>query len=98
MKRQVCAVFGLLALTISSGICQDFVAPEGVRDVPVTPVQPSEGMSVEGVVAAIFKNPQPLQLINPLAPASEGNGEAFVSRDPNDPGKPKGIIVFGIEW
>jgi hypothetical protein len=37
---------------------------------------------------------QPIQLINPVAPARFGSGQERVSHDPKDPGKPKGIVLF----
>lgn len=98
MKGSILGSVGSLLIVVGALHGQDFVAPDAPSDLPVTPVRPDEPLAIEGVVAAIFKNPQPLQLINPLAPASEGNGEAFVSRNPDDPEKPKGIIFFGIEW
>jgi hypothetical protein len=36
----------------------------------------------------------PIQLINPAAPARYGNAQEHVSHDPKDPGKPKGIVLF----
>ena len=39
----------------------------------------------------------PLELINPLAPAKYV-GTEDVSWDPDNPEKPKGIILLGIQW
>ncbi|MEO7168385.1 MAG: hypothetical protein ABI787_03600 [Spartobacteria bacterium] len=49
---------------------------------------------IEGVAQAIIRHGQPLQMINPAAPARYGNAQDRVSHDPNDPGKPKGIVLF----
>ena len=48
----------------------------------------------EGVVQVAIRNGNPVQLINPAAPARYGNAQEHVSHDPNDPGKPKGIVLF----
>jgi hypothetical protein len=48
----------------------------------------------EGAVQIAIRTGQPIQLINPVAPARFGNGQEHVSHDPNDPGKPKGIVLF----
>lgn len=89
-------MFLVAALVSTHG--EDFVAPQDPAETPVIPIPVAPQPSFEGIVAAIFKNRQPWQLINPLAPAEYGDGEAFVSRNPDDPEKPKGFIFFGIEW
>ena len=48
----------------------------------------------EGAVQLAIRTGQPIQLINPLAPARFGNAHERVSHDPKDPGKPKGIVLF----
>ena len=48
----------------------------------------------EGVVQVAIRQGNPMQLINPVAPARYGNGQEHVMHDPNDPGKPKGISLF----
>lgn len=48
----------------------------------------------EGAVQVAIRTRQPIQLINPAAPAEYGNAQERVSHDPNDPGKPKGIVLF----
>ena len=37
---------------------------------------------------------QPIQLINPAAPARFGKAQERVAHDPKDPGKPKGIVIL----
>jgi hypothetical protein len=83
---------------------QDFVAPlESRREVEepapqrvVSPLDPDS--TVEGVVAAAFQMKEPWQLVNPMAAKGYGDGRYMVSWDPNDEGKPKGFIVFGIRF
>ena len=48
----------------------------------------------EGAVQLAIRTGQPIQLINPAAPAEYGNAQDRVSHDPNNPGKPKGIVLF----
>ena len=48
----------------------------------------------EGAVQVALRTGQPIQLINPAAPAQFGTGHEHVSHDPKDPGKPKGIVLF----
>lgn len=48
----------------------------------------------EGAVQVAIRTHQPIQLFNPAAPARFGNAQEHVSHDPNDPGKPKGIVLF----
>ncbi|MEO8044233.1 MAG: hypothetical protein ABI674_04950 [Spartobacteria bacterium] len=52
----------------------------------------------EGAVQVALRTGQPIQLINPTAPAEYGNGHDRVSHDPKDPGKPKGIVLFAWTW
>ena len=95
-----------IALMAGGNVClaQDFVAPlEPRREVEepapqraVSPLDPDS--TVEGVVAAAFQMKEPWQLVNPMAAKGYGDGRYMVSWDPNDEGKPKGFIVFGIRF
>jgi hypothetical protein len=49
---------------------------------------------IEGVVQAAIRHGNPVQMLNPAAPAEYGNARDHVTYDPNDPGKPKGIALF----
>jgi len=96
-------LFLMMAL-VAGGSClaQDFVAPRQPRREiappprSVSPLDPDS--TVEGVVAAAFQTRQPWQLINPLAAKGYGDGRYLTSWDPNDEGKPKGFILFGIRF
>lgn len=83
---------------------QEFVAPQEFQQVPVTPeserLPVAPDPTVEGIVAKIFNVDRPWQLVNPAAPESYGDGRSngTVSRDPNAPGKPKGFILFALDW
>lgn len=85
-------------------LAQDFVAPLETRRELEEPAQPravsplDPDSTVEGVVAAAFQMKEPWQLVNPAAAKGYGDGRYMVSWDPNDEGKPKGFIVFGIRF
>ncbi len=100
MKPSLCVALLLAALPLSA---QEFIVPVPdvipVEPAPVLPPPTREGgVTVEGIVAEIFNTTRPWQLVNPLAPAEYGNGEKTVSRNPDDPEKPKGFILFALEW
>lgn len=98
--------FGLIFIALTTGgvcLAQDFVAPrQPKREIQapqpraVSPLDPDS--TVEGVVAAAFQMQQPWQLVNPVAPKGYGDGRYMVSWDPNDAGKPKGFIIFGVRF
>jgi hypothetical protein len=48
----------------------------------------------EGAVQVALRTGNPIQLINPAAPARYGNAQEHASHDPKDPGNPKGIVLF----
>lgn len=77
-----------------------FVAPRSTSPSVKTTTLPERRapMDIGGIVAQAFNMKQPLQMINPLAPAKYGDGRESVSWDPDKPEKPKGIILFGIQW
>lgn len=76
-----------------------FVAPKPAKPkIDTTPVAKPSAYDVNGVVQQAFKMKKPLELINPLAPAGYGDGSEDISWDPDNPEKPKGIIILGIQW
>ena len=101
MRSSLLIAAGLLV----AGYClaQDFVAPRQPRRAveepaprAVSPLDPDS--TVEGVVAAAFQMKEPWQLVNPAAAKGYGDGRYLVSWDPNDEGKPKGFILFGVRF
>jgi hypothetical protein len=58
------------------------------------PPQAAPLVPTEGVVQTVIRNGHPVQLLNPAAPARYGSGHEHVAHDPQDPGKPKGIVLF----
>jgi len=94
-------VLGVAGLMAVQGVDaqEEFIAPLP-DEVPTRPIRenPTPPPTIEGIVAEVFKEGQPWQLVNPVAPASYGNGRNTISWDPNDAGKPKGFILFGIAF
>jgi hypothetical protein len=96
---KVVVVFASLLLVATAG-AQEFVAPQAPKQLPVVRApEVAPAVTTEGIVARIFNVEKPWLLVSPLAPKSYGNGgPQTVSYSENDPGKPKGFILFGIEF
>lgn len=96
MKTLMIAIVAALVATASA---QEFRAPIG-RQKPVRPIEkpaPLEGAKVEGALPKAFgPGRNPLQMLNPWAPARYGIWVENTSFDPNYPGKWKGIKLFEI--
>lgn len=76
-----------------------FVAPRPKRtQVEAAPIVKPAPYDINGVVAQAFKMKKPLELVNPLAPQQYGDGQESISWDPDNPEKPRGIILFGVQW
>lgn len=76
-----------------------FVAPKPKKPkVENIPIEKEPAVKVTGVVKQAVDTKKAWELINPLAPDKYGNGEEDVSWDPDNPDKPKGIILFGLQW
>lgn len=94
----VCVVGGATA------VAQEFVVFQTEEEIVVQPepevitVEPD--LAVDGIVAKIFETDRPWQLVNPVAPKSLGNGRTngTVSEDADNPGKPRGFILFALDW
>jgi hypothetical protein len=78
-----------------------FVAPRPrapkLRELP-SDQQAAPSSGITGVVAEALKLRKPLEMVNPLAPKKYGDGQDSVTWDPDNPEKPKGIILFGFQW
>jgi hypothetical protein len=53
---------------------------------------------VTGVIPRAIRGGNPLQMLNPLAPAKYGTANESVSIDPDVPGKVNGIIFVSIPF
>ena len=97
MKTLMIAILAALVTTASA---QEFRAPIG-RQKPVRamekPPAVTEGAKVEGALPKAFgPGRNPLQMLNPWAPARYGTWVENTSFDPNHPGKWNGIKLFEI--
>jgi hypothetical protein len=72
--------------TVTGSVQTTLPKPRPPAAAPVVPIV--------GVVQAAIRHGQPVQMINPAAPARYGDGEDRAVHDPKDPGKPKGISFF----
>jgi hypothetical protein len=54
--------------------------------------------AVSGVIPRAIRGGNPLQMLNPFAPAKYGTAEENVSLDPDVPGKWDGIKFFSISF
>ena len=54
--------------------------------------------AVSGVIPRAIRGGNPLQMLNPFAPAKYGTAEQSVSFDPDVPGKVNGINFFSISF
>jgi hypothetical protein len=55
------------------------------------------GVTYGGALYEIAKADQPLQILNPFAPARYGSGETNVVRDPITK-QPRGVAFFSLHW
>jgi hypothetical protein len=53
---------------------------------------------VSGVIPRAIRGGNPMQMLNPFAPAKYGTAEESVSLDPDVPGKVNGIKFFSISF
>jgi hypothetical protein len=54
--------------------------------------------AVSGVIPRAIRGGNPLQMLNPFAPAKYGTSEENISLDPDVPGKVNGINFFSISF
>jgi hypothetical protein len=59
---------------------------------------PLSELDVSGVIPRALRGGDPLQMLNPRAPAKYGTAEENVSLDPDVPGKGNGIKFFSISF
>ena len=97
MKKYL--TFGLLIMTALAAVAAPptLVAPIGGKRAVRKPVPspPIYRENVQGVIPRAVRGGNPLQMLNPIAPAKYGTAEQSVVLDP-DTGKWKGIKFFEI--
>lgn len=76
----------------------EFVAPRKLKRIPPKKVEQQSPVKLDGSLTKAFKSKEPWQMVSPLAPASYGNGEDNVSKDPDEVGRNEGLLLFGIQW
>jgi hypothetical protein len=87
----------LIAFAATAG-AQTFRAPVKKKKVKAPSPPPIQGQNVEGVLPRAFQpGGNPLQMLNPKAPAKYGTAEESVVLDP-ETGKWKGIKLFTINF
>ena len=91
-------MIAILAALVTSASAQTFTAPIGPQK-PVrameTPPPLLQRPDVQGVVPRAARGGNPLQMLNPMAPAKYGTAAQSVVIDP-ETGKWKGIKLFEI--
>ena len=80
-------------LSTTTGNVQIFVPKATPAPVHVLP-----GPVTEGAVQVAIRTGNPIQLLNPAAPAKYGTAHEHVTHDPDDPAKPKGIVLFALTF
>ena len=66
------------------------------KPAPAVAARPAQ---VDGVVPRAIRSGNPLQMINPFAPAAYGDGRDVTRREPSDPyQRPEGIKLVTVEF
>jgi hypothetical protein len=95
MKKLI-AIMGV-TLIASAAFAQTYTAPAAPRKGrPQKPPPPLPAREPGGVVPRAVRGGNPLQMLNPWAPARYGTAQQSVAVKPEDPGKWNGIKLFEI--
>ena len=89
---------GIGGFLMASASAQEFVVSQHREQIPVVREPTVQRPQVGGIVNEVFNVQKPWQLVNPLAPKEYGDGRQNVASSEKDPGKPKGFILFAVEW
>jgi hypothetical protein len=81
---------------------QNVVTPKSTATIPIVPPRGTnqivrKQITYSGALVQVYKTDNPLQLINPFAPASYGSGYANLSIDLITK-KPQGIALFSVNF
>ena len=100
MKTTLLAILLALGL-VSVASAQTYRRPVGkqepVRAAPTPPPPVGQARDVRGVVPRAVRGGNPLQMLNPLAPAKYGNAAEAVIYEPYT-WKWRGIKLYEITW
>lgn len=98
MKTLIAAAVVALIANVASA--QTYTAPAAPRKAPPPPrheaPQPITSRDVQGVIPRAARGGNPLQMLNPGAPARYGTAEEHVMLKPDGSGKWNGIRLFAI--
>ena len=95
MKKIVAVA--VMMMIASAAFAETFTAPIVPRKVaPPQKAVPLPPREVGGVVPRAVRGGNPLQMLNPWAPARYGTAQQSVAVKPEDPGKWNGIKLFEI--
>jgi len=101
MKTYLIAAL-LIAATITPVVAAEtFVAPVTPKKQRERPAPPISKRDVDGVIPRAIRGGNPLQMLNPRAPAKYGTSQDAVSLDLTDlyyPGKWRGIKFFEFRF
>lgn len=93
-------LFAIAAITLLASVAfaQTYTAPVAPRKAatPQKPPPPLPPREAGGVIPRAVRGGNPLQMLNPRAPARYGTAEQSVSFHPDVPGKWNGIKLFEI--
>jgi hypothetical protein len=93
-------LFAIVGMTLiaSAAFAQTYTAPVAPRKVtrPQKPPPPLPARETGGVIPRAVRGGNPLQMLNPRAPARYGTAQQSVTVKPEDPGKWNGIKLFEI--
>ena len=94
--KKLLAVVGM-SLFAGATFAQTYTTPVAPGTVPPQkPVTPLPAREPGGVIPRAVRGGNPLQMLNPRAPARYGNAQEHVTVKPEDPGKWNGIKLFEI--
>jgi hypothetical protein len=101
-----CLVTGLLALgqpawaadkrTTAASHTASFESTQQARQ--TRRAAPLSGQAASGVIPRAIRGGNPLQMLNPFAPAKYGTAGESVSVDPDVPGRVNGIVFVSIPF
>jgi hypothetical protein len=90
-------VTALTALVANAAYAQTYSAPAQPRRAPQPqPPPPITSRDIGGVIPRAIRGGNPLQMLNPRAPARYGSAQQSVMFDPRVPGKWNGIRFLTI--
>ena len=97
VMKKLFAIVGM-TLIASAAFAQTYTAPVAPRKAtgPQKPPPPLPAREPGGVIPRAVRGGNPLQMLNPRAPARYGTAQQSVTVKPEDPGKWNGIKLFEI--